>query len=1021
MPTGTEAKLKTESIAKVNKFFQKYQDLFTITRQQDWDKETKMYNPNPDKLSVLLNTDSVEQLQLLRELLQEKNIPTISDSEAIPFRTAFNLAFGVHLGNLESIHSLFDGVKSIIDRHNLYFNKCSQQKITRIINNTTIKAMYDTSIAPSNLTQSQVPIDAVTEPLKEIAETRGPQDVIYEAKHRTPGNFINKFESITENQVGKDGISICATGLKSFFALTQYYNQVLNNGTIEEQQRLVFKGPDTQNTLLAGVRALDPSTILHQDVLDVLSTRTNEIDPVLTLSALLSLATDNAKELKLAKLNAGPKTLGMYIFGITAGMDFETISNTMMSDAGFILAKAVDSNVYNGSRGCSSILKAIDHFTKHPNMYTFGKYNVRRDQDNQPIASPLSVLELAFKNSEQTAFLNGASLYTGLTALVKSKDHVQEVISIFETMRDKYKVYSHSAYGIQLYNSLIDAVEDYAINSHKLLHDKNTVYTLKYLAAGAEELKLLGQILGLNQGIKTDNFGYLQQIHNIENLIVDKTGDPTDRINFLQFINDPEYRQKCIERYENVKTAFNILDVIASVPHFFQYFQTLAISQKENQLSFKFRSIEQLYYNYRAFNRDEQKLIKGIQNFIGDYTRDAWLGNKGVAIEIPKEIKTFDSKGKLSEDTTAWLGTDFGNASFRRWFELQVIPDLKEGKIKPGVASPFISGNKFIQDLTQDINTHTVSQNASIIYTLPINMLPRSSAEQNLLDTYMSEFNKLSPYFYEYETTVYSGKTQKKVLHKIPLTDLFTYYSMIAHDWKLGEKSLVPILKGFQNKGLLADFHAFEKELDMSNKVLTRDSCFRDDILPYIVPYDSPYTSSLPYIRRKDPSTQKVRMMRLLEDEEMDMMDSMEYNPNIIGNYEYTGSSLDTNYFTTGQIKGHIKLTELDPVNPNVGLVMFSRNITETITNNGVSSEVQSSLDINIHWKRKGNTYTASKLTVRKTTPQSNSESKITTKDLTKEFTKMFKTIPDMQMDGEFQLDIHTFNSYLDHLLNPCH
>jgi hypothetical protein len=36
---------------------------------------------------------------------------------------------------------------------------------------------------------------------------------------------------------------------------------------------------------------------------------------------LLSLATDNAKELALAKLNAGSDMLGMYIFGIVVGAD----------------------------------------------------------------------------------------------------------------------------------------------------------------------------------------------------------------------------------------------------------------------------------------------------------------------------------------------------------------------------------------------------------------------------------------------------------------------------------------------------------------------------------------------------------------------------------------------------------------------------------------------------------------------------------------------------------------------------
>ncbi|WP_415989786.1 hypothetical protein [Intestinibacter bartlettii] len=43
--------------------------------------------------------------------------------------------------------------------------------------------------------------------------------------------------------VGKDGIAICATGLKSFFALTHMYNTVLNdeNTSNEEKEALMCK------------------------------------------------------------------------------------------------------------------------------------------------------------------------------------------------------------------------------------------------------------------------------------------------------------------------------------------------------------------------------------------------------------------------------------------------------------------------------------------------------------------------------------------------------------------------------------------------------------------------------------------------------------------------------------------------------------------------------------------------------------------------------------------------------------
>ena len=37
---------------------------------------------------------------------------------------------------------------------------------------------------------------------------------------------------------GKQGVGICAVGLKGFFAVTARYNEVLANGTPEEVQRL---------------------------------------------------------------------------------------------------------------------------------------------------------------------------------------------------------------------------------------------------------------------------------------------------------------------------------------------------------------------------------------------------------------------------------------------------------------------------------------------------------------------------------------------------------------------------------------------------------------------------------------------------------------------------------------------------------------------------------------------------------------------------------------------------------------
>nr|DAR76442.1 MAG TPA: hypothetical protein [Caudoviricetes sp.] len=53
--------------------------------------------------------------------------------------------------------------------------------------------------------------------------------VVKESRSAGPRNALTVNHGIVNNQVGKKGVGICAVGLKSFFAATNYINSVLNN------------------------------------------------------------------------------------------------------------------------------------------------------------------------------------------------------------------------------------------------------------------------------------------------------------------------------------------------------------------------------------------------------------------------------------------------------------------------------------------------------------------------------------------------------------------------------------------------------------------------------------------------------------------------------------------------------------------------------------------------------------------------------------------------------------------------
>lgn len=912
LPNGQEIQtVQSNDLDKCLIPFTKYRDLFIISPKKIYDKKTKTTIDSKTELDVVLDLDSSEKIKRISQLLNELKYISIPNNNYIPqfYKSLQNVGISISK-NKECFNSLFNGLKNIIDNHNLYLDRVNINKLSNIINNATMKGMFDSIIDPVNLIEGQTSVDGTTGPLKREGDKSSEGA---ELKNRTPGNFVNKLQSIVENQIGKEAIGICAIGLKAFFGLTQYNNYILNHGTQEQQERLLI-GKDHDGYIingktyrtLANIRSGDPNTILNMRVLDALSRVTTDRDAAIVLSALLSLATDNAKELQLSKLNANTKMVGLYIYGITIGMDFRDIANILMSPTGNVISQLLEGNVFTGNKELTEVTKVFKYFDKFP-VDLFKKYDVHQIIGNHRMQiSPADQFQKKFLNE-----FGGDTIYSAIANFAKSLDYtLSEKLNILEQFRQEYK--SKIPYSRIIYNQLVDEIEKYVVTLSKVNFD--TLNDIKILSEGAKELKTLGAIYSLNQGVKTDPEGLLRQVNYIERAIYDKTNDVNDIIDIVKFAFDEQYRLEQIEKYEQYKHSFNILEATTTAPHFMSYIQDLALAYQEVSLSFKFRSSKNLalkaskYINYNY----EQNIIKGIENYIGDFLRKQWFLQNNIQVIIPKGEYAFDDEGNkylLTQDTPIYLGTDNGSATFKMFMEQRVIPDLKVGRIKPGVNFPLIKDNKFIKDLVNDLSTNTISGNASIIYTLPINMMPRSENEKALFNSYRSEFNKLAKYSYQYITRQYdeNGNEIEDISQPLPLLNLFVYYAMIANNWKLSENSLVPILDNFQNTGIINDFHSFEKAYDLSGEILDFDNIEITELLPYIAPKENPYSSYSKYIWVRNKDTHKYQLMTKLTNEELAQLGD-EQIPNI-NNYIYMQSN-DTNYFPTSQIQEQEKVFE---------------------------------------------------------------------------------------------------------------
>jgi hypothetical protein len=124
-------------------------------------------------------------------------------------------------------------------------------------------------------------------------------------------------------------------------------------------------------------------------------------------SGILTLATDNAKELRLDRLNAGQDLAPIYLYGILIGMPREDIFKIMTSQTAQSLARITKGNLFTEPhRFLDSMKSAIGFLEKDPNLPKTGiSLNVFKRMET---LTPIDGLEydgkdiksfLAFKDS----------------------------------------------------------------------------------------------------------------------------------------------------------------------------------------------------------------------------------------------------------------------------------------------------------------------------------------------------------------------------------------------------------------------------------------------------------------------------------------------------------------------------------------------------------------------------------------------------------------------------------------------
>lgn len=929
------------------------------------------YTRNKD-VTIEINTNSEQNIKDLATILESINSEDwysykddISNTRALANLLSTDGEIKLTVDLYDKIES---GIIEALNRHNTYLKNNSKAKNDRILKNFAVTSLLNIIKNPVNLREAQSSVDVMTSTAKNLTKA-SPKNAVQ--KTFTPGNVFNKIQSINENMVGKDGIAICATGLKSFFALTHMYNTILNDESVSNSEKealmckvtiggKTYKGLANVNVDQKLIKSLADATEGNFIALqDYLLAQEWESDAANEKSAFLSLSTDNAKELALAKLNAGTQTLGMYLYGLSLGVPVDTLFKIMTSPFAFRLVELAKGDIFSGNSGCRTIIGALDYLHKDPleqlaryNTFDLSTYNEGKPKD-QKILGPADFAWKLLQDStiddynEKLPLLRQLAYKNNAIQLIDSlRSKVNQVSNVIQT-KEEFNLYS------TLYNQALDFMEQYIadvqleVNSgtYDTVYGKSVIATdLETLALGADEYKEMGKILRLNQEVKTNALDLQNQVANIEEVITrrlrqisravnrgsddyhnatkDELKNPDKyKIDLERFLYDEIYQQEKIAQYDRIKQSYNVLRVLTTDPQYKGYVETLYMAHQgllNKQLKYRFTvgKIADFIQKNKVANNLQQQVLRNGNNYVDYKLRQSWMRDSKIQITIPgstDKIKTYafigtpNSYSQLYFNKTIQLGTDMGDANFKLWMEKTLIPKLK--------TDPTLKDNIFIQHLSPIVNSRTNLGMTAVYYGLNgINMLPQSDAEREMFDIHKDAFNQLATYDLIKDP---KGNT-------FTIQELFYLYSLICNNGKFGPTSLHKIFEDYLDSYRAQSYKHFIAEKD-------RDLDFYQDLVKtctdeWLAPMSSPYVGGSKILKYKDQNNEQILLYKKKEKEsngdyggydqdvEDDFMNEMGYGPEDgkdsmaeINNYVKQQSSAlskrDYSFFSNPEVK----------------------------------------------------------------------------------------------------------------------
>ena len=730
------------------------------------------------------------------------------------------------------------------------------------LKNRVVSGIWAITNKLQNQLISQIPVD-MGDPQKAAEQsTLGKAEL-----HINSDDPSAKMMMQQQNAVGKEVIGISAVSLKAFFGLYYYYSELtdnlkqacINNNTTEIAKaidKLVFVHPITGKlTSLANIdieqvidvirnnpelKKIDLSkndfylTLWDKGYYDqfinkktgefellnfckYLRDEVNLTDAALTDSAVISAATDNAKELILAKINATPELVDIYTYLTAVGTPFLDIADFMTSESFGFITKAGEVNIFDESSHKRKVKTALDWYLgkdllpgadtkllsqffglsgidpesgefRHASKDILIKTMKDRAKVEVALKRVFSELQQSSANPDYVDASDGNQV--GIDRISKS-----ELIKVANTLEWQLRAFDFK-------NRLKDPVKELS-----------KLEKISSLLPNVKEMSTMGQAQGINQGQRTNlyaNRAFMKRLSDHVNDMFEEN-DIKETFDFDRFVNDEIYRQKMIDIYGAIKKSFNILDALTSLPHFWEMLKTTTISKAAiTQSSWRDSTIWKLADSIETQNawlsEDDWKTL---DYYLSDYIIGSFLKQTGFKFRIPKGTTYYSGmsmQGKLINKVDGYqisLDSVTGVASFKRFVEDVIVPGLK--------TNIQFAGNRFINNLIPYAN---ISGDRIITgWKLPLDMMNIDASPNTklLFANILSDFDSIS------NQSVYGMK----------IGDIFYLYNLIVNKDGYGRSSLTRLFENTINSddttSLAYQFNEFISKLDAGEIELDPD------------------------------------------------------------------------------------------------------------------------------------------------------------------------------------------------------